>query len=121
MPCGVPGPTVGWSGGWQAGGLVINVVVVSEVAASFADRLHLERVLSKSLFRREDIPFEAAYAAGIAHREYRKRGGARQRTLPDFLIGAHAASKGYPLLTRDARRYRQYFRDLEIIAPDTHP
>jgi len=42
-------------------------------------------------------------------------------TLPDFLIGAHAAVKGYTLLTRDARRYRQYFPDLDIIAPDSHP
>lgn len=115
-----------WSDLWMeralaTGGLVINVVVISEVAASFADRLHLERALPRSLFRRDDIPFEAAYAAGLAHREYRRRGGGRERTLPDFLIGAHAKVMGFTLLTRDPRRYRQYFPDLDIIAPDSHP
>jgi predicted nucleic acid-binding protein len=70
---------------------------------------------------RDDIPYEAAYLAGRAHISYRARGGSRDRTLPDFLIGAHAAVKGYRLLTRDQARYRSYFPNLTIIAPDTHP
>ena len=37
--------------------------------------------------------------------------------LVDFLIGAHAAVIGAPLLTRDARRYRQYFPTVELITP----
>jgi hypothetical protein len=41
----------------------------------------------------------------------------RTRTLPDFLIGAHAAIAGMTLLTRDPRRYRTYFPKLKIIAP----
>ncbi|GGD94392.1 hypothetical protein GCM10011390_11450 [Aureimonas endophytica] len=71
--------------------------------------------------RREPFPFAAAFAAGRAHRVYRERGGRRERTLPDFLIGAHALVAGHRLLTRDAARYRAYFPTLDIIAPDTHP
>ena len=40
---------------------------------------------------------------------YRREGGAKTNVLADFFIGAHAAVSGYPLLTRDPRRYRTYF------------
>lgn len=46
------------------------------------------------------------------------RGGVKRSPLPDFYISAHAALEGFPLLTRDARRYREYFPSLELIAPD---
>jgi predicted nucleic acid-binding protein len=50
-----------------------------------------------------------------------REGGLRDRTLPDFFIGAHAQLKTYRILTRDPRRYRVHFPALEIVAPDTHP
>jgi predicted nucleic acid-binding protein len=115
-----------WSNGvileaGRAGHLVINPIIYAEIAANFGQEEEVEKVLSKSRFSREDLPYPAAFVAGRAHYEYRRRGGARERTLPDFLIGAHALVKGYRLLTRDARRYRMHFPTLEIIAPDTHP
>lgn len=78
-------------------------------------------MMPASKFLREPIPMEAAFLAGKAHYRYRRQGGERERTLPDFLIGAHALVQGHRLLTRDARRYRTYFPELDIIAPDTHP
>jgi len=41
------------------------------------------------------------------------------RTPPGsgFFIGAHAQIANLPLLTRDAGRYRTYFPDVELIAP----
>lgn len=68
------------------------------------------------LYRREHLPYEAAFLAGKAFRRYREAGGARTAPLPDFYIGAHAAVAGYRLLTRDARRYRTCFPRLELIA-----
>jgi len=53
--------------------------------------------------------------------EERRAGGVRERTLPDFFIGAHATVAGHRLLTRGAARYRGYFPDLDIISPETHP
>ena len=98
--------------------LVINPVIYAEVSAGFSRIEEVEEVFPLTGFRREHIPYEAAFLAGTCHREYRRRGGARLSVLPDFLIGAHAAVRGYRLLTRDARRYRTYFPRLELVAPD---
>ncbi len=62
-------------------------------------------------------PKSGLFLAAKAYLAYRKRGGARTGVLPDFVVGAHAAVLGAPLLTRDATRYRTYFPKLELITP----
>jgi predicted nucleic acid-binding protein len=103
------------------GELVFNVVIAAEVAHEFTSRERYRSVFTSALWTLEDIPFEAALLAGWAHREYRSRGGRREKTLPDFLIGAHAAVRGHRVLTRDPSGYRSYFPAVELLAPDTHP
>lgn len=49
---------------------------------------------------------------------YRREGGQRRSPLPDFYIGAHAQTGQFPLLTRDATRYRTYFPKVKLIAPE---
>jgi hypothetical protein len=105
----------------EAGALVANTIVYAEVSGHFTVHDELQKVFSQVGIELENIPWEAAYLAGRIYRAYRRKGGLRERVLPDFLIGAHANVKGYSLLTRDASRYRSYFPDLDIIAPDTHP
>jgi hypothetical protein len=97
--------------------LVINPIVYAEVSADYTRIEELDKALPLTVYRREPLPYEAAFLAGKCHREYRRRGGTRLGVLPDFLIGAHAAVRGYRLLTRDARRYRTYFPGLELVAP----
>ena len=97
--------------------LVVNPVVYAEVSLTYAHVEELERFLPAGLYRREPLPYEAAFLAGKVFLAYRKRGGTRRSPLPDFYIGAHAAVCGHRLLTRDASRYRTYFPRLEIIAP----
>ena len=69
----------------------------------------------------ERTPRPALFLAARAHLRYRRRGGTRHGVLPDFFIGAHAAVRGLPLLTRDPRRYRDYFPTLRVIAPEPLP
>jgi predicted nucleic acid-binding protein len=98
--------------------LVINPIIFAEVSVGYARIEDVETALAPGLIDREDIPYEAAFLAGKAFRDYRRRGGERRSPLPDFFIGAHAAVLGYQLLTRDATRYRTYFPRLSLIAPD---
>jgi len=97
--------------------LVINPIVFAEVSVGFGRVEDLEAALPPNVFRREPLPYEAAFLAGKSFLAYRRRGGHRPTPLPDFYIGAHAAVAGHQLLTRDAARYRTYFPRLTIIAP----
>ena len=97
--------------------LVINPVIYAEVSVRFTKVEDVEDALPRSSFDREPIPYEAAFLAGKAFVAYRRRGGLRGSTLPDFLVGAHAAVAGYQLITRDPHRFRTYFPALELIAP----
>ena len=99
------------------GALVINPVVFAEVSAGFDSLDDVETALPESYVRREPLPWAAAFLAGRAFVQYRRRGGTMVSPLPDFYIGAHAAVAGYTLLTRDARRYRYYFPKLKTLAP----
>jgi hypothetical protein len=97
--------------------LVINPIIYAEVSIRFEKVEDLEDVLSPSYFRRDPLPWEAAFLAGKCFLSYRKKGGWKRSPLPDFFIGAHASVAGIPLLTRDVSRYRTYFPGLELIIP----
>lgn len=103
------------------GPVVVNPIIFAEVSIGFEDAAELERLLQRIDLDREPLPWRAAFDAGRAHAQYRRRGGLRDRTLPDFFIGAHAQIRAHRLLTRDPARYRSYFPNLEIVAPDSHP
>jgi predicted nucleic acid-binding protein len=101
----------------SAGRLVINPIIYAEVSVAY-DRIEsLEAALPDTVFGREPIPWPAAFLAGKAFAAYRVRGGARRSPLPDFFIGAHAAVRGYRLLTRDRGRYASYFPTVVLITP----
>jgi len=99
------------------GALLINPVIYAELSIAYRRIEELEDMLSQGEFRVEPIPREALFLAGKVFVQYRKQSGAKTGVLPDFLIGAHAAVAGIPLLTRDLRRYRTYFPKLELISP----
>ena len=99
------------------GELVINAIVFSEVSAAFERIEEVDLFLAHSSCRREDLPWASAFVAGQAFREYRRRGGIKSSTLPEFLIGAHALVLGYALLTRDRAHFRSYFPALRIVTP----
>lgn len=101
----------------QAGPLVVNVIVLAEISPRFSRVEAMQGALPPNAHV-EPIPQAAAFLAGHAHAEYRRAGGARTQILPDFLIAAHAAVTGRPLLTRDPKRVATYIPGTALIAPE---
>lgn len=99
------------------GALVINPLIYAEIAPRFSRVEDLEDALEVGAFRRDALPWSAAFLAAKAHRSYQRRGGVEGTTLPDFFIGAHAAVMSMRLLTRDARRYRTAYPSLVLLSP----
>lgn len=102
----------------EAGPLYINDITYAELAVRIEAELDLTRVLRSLDLRLERMPVSALFRAGRAFDRYRAAGGPRTSLLPDFFIGAHAEIDKLPLLTRDVRRYRQYFPNVQLIAPE---
>lgn len=99
------------------GPLCINDVVYAEISARY-DRIEdLDDMLAETGLSVTPIPRAALFLAAKVFAQYRKSGGTRSGVLPDFFIGAHAAVNGLPLLTRDTRRFRTYFRSVTLISP----
>ena len=98
----------------RAGPVVINDVIAAELAPIFATERDLWQMLATAQIQHDPYPREAIFMAGAAFLQYRRSGGARQRILPDFLIGAHAMGVGATLLTRDRGFYRTRFPGLRL-------
>jgi predicted nucleic acid-binding protein len=97
--------------------LAINPVIYAEMSLSFSTLEALEDVVLTMALEMREIPRPALFLAAKAYAQYRRRGGNKGQVLPDFFIGAHAAVEGWPLLTRDASRFRTYFPTLEVMTP----
>ena len=100
----------------QRGALVLNAVIVAEVAPRFS-RIEALKDALPSMAVIEAVPIEASFLAGHAHAAYRRAGGERHAVLPDYLIGAHAAVTRRRLLTRDPRRIATYLPGAQLIWP----
>jgi predicted nucleic acid-binding protein len=101
----------------QSGAIVLNAVVLAEIAPRFS-RIEALRSALPSMAVVEEIPAAAAFLAGHAHANYRRAGGTREAILPDFLIGAHAAVTARPLLTRDPRRVATHIPGAKLVTPE---
>ena len=100
------------------GPLLINDVIYAELSVRYERIEELDEFVDRAGLRREAMPAAALFLAGKAFRSYRQAGGSRTGVLPDLFIGAHAAVRGVPLLTRDVARYRTYFPTVALIAPE---
>ena len=103
---------------WSTRGpLLINAIIFAEWCSDFTSLEEADFAQHRFGLEWRVIPKPSLFLASQAHRQYRRKGGTRSMMLPDFLIGAHAAVEGLPLLTRDPRRFTTYFNRLEIVAP----
>jgi len=98
--------------------LIINPIIYSELSLTFSSVESLNHVLDDMELEMLEIPKPALFLASKAFVQYRRQGGTKHNVLGDFFIGAHAAVTKLPLLTRDTRRYRNYFPSVKLIAPE---
>jgi predicted nucleic acid-binding protein len=99
------------------GPLIIDEIIYAEVAARASSQHRLDKELHELGIDFHRISRHALFHAAKAFQRYRATGGSRPGILPDFFIGAHARAAGLPILTRDPRRYRTYFPEVELITP----
>ncbi len=102
--------------------LCVNQVVVAEVAPQFSDLNTFVTWIESFDVGIDELNLDAAYAAGKAFMEYRRRRKVLQEPdksiIADFLIGGHAQMLGATILTRDPRFYRTYFPSVPLITPE---
>jgi predicted nucleic acid-binding protein len=107
------------------GPVVACDVVVSEVVAGLGNGSMLLDAFDESGIGYSALELRAAVRAGEMQRRYKERlraGKVRAdvpRAVPDFLIGAHALLQCTALITRDAGFFRDYFKGLKLIVPQT--
>ncbi|HEX6019354.1 MAG TPA: type II toxin-antitoxin system VapC family toxin [Burkholderiaceae bacterium] len=104
------------------GPVVACDVVIGEVVAGLGSGSILMDALDDSGIGFAALDLRSAVRAGEMQRRYKERLRASQaaevpRSVPDFLIGAHALMQCRALITRDAGFFRDYFKGLKLIVP----
>jgi predicted nucleic acid-binding protein len=105
------------------GPVVVCGVVVSEAVAGLGQGAVVLDALEESGIGFSALELRSAVRAGEMQRRYKERITTThavppaRRTIPDFLIGAHALLQCQGLITRDAGFYRDYFKGLKVIVP----
>jgi predicted nucleic acid-binding protein len=106
------------------GPVVLCEVVVSEITAGLGHGAEIMDVIEEMGMSYLPVERKSAIRAGEMQRRYKERLRAQnrsadplQRTVPDFLVGAHALLQCSALITRDAGFFRDYFKGLKVIVP----
>ena len=102
----------------KRGPIAINDVVYAGLAAGFAGQAQLDDQIAAMRLKIAPMSKAALFLAGQAFRRYREGGGTRPNVLADFFIGAQASAEGWPILTRDERRYRAYFPEVLLVGEE---
>jgi predicted nucleic acid-binding protein len=106
-----------------SGPVAVCDVVVSEVTAGLGHGSQVMDALEEMGLEFSAIEQRSAVRAGEMQRKYKERLRAASlptsspRTIPDFLVGAHALLQCTALITRDAGFFRDYFKGLKVIVP----
>ncbi len=101
----------------QTGGLIVNPIIYAELCTGASSPGEVDELLESMQLGIQEMPREGLYLAAKAFLQYRRKGGNKTSTLPDFFIGGHAEALAIPILTRDTTRYQTYFPKVELICP----
>jgi len=101
----------------MAGPVVVCDVALAEITTALRDGAEALGALEEMGIAYLPVEAKSAVRAGEMQRRYRQRGGQRERTVPDFIVGAHALLQCSALITRDAGFFRDYFKGLKVIVP----
>lgn len=97
----------------------VNEIIFAEVCSRYPSaQVALAQLRNLGLQLRR-LSSEDCHRAGSAFAQYRREGRDRTTILPDFLIGAHAAGQGWPIVTRDRKGFAKYFPEVDLIDPYT--
>jgi len=99
------------------GPLVISPIAFAELAPSTVDASALVSFLGQLAISYDPIAPTAAHLAGLTFKLYRQAGGPRELLVPDFLIAAHAQVQANRLAATDRGYLRNWFPDLQLLAP----
>ncbi|HJV63910.1 MAG TPA: type II toxin-antitoxin system VapC family toxin [Albitalea sp.] len=99
------------------GPVVVCDVVLAEICSSLRDGDQAMQALEEMGISYSALEQKSALRAGEMQRRYRAREGQAQRSLQDFIVGAHALLQCSGLITRDAAFFRDYFKGLKVIVP----
>jgi predicted nucleic acid-binding protein len=99
------------------GPVVVCDVAVAEICSSLRDGDQAMQALEDMGVSYSAVEQKSALRAGEMQRRYRTRGSSGQRTLQDFIVGAHALLQCNALITRDTSFFRDYFKGLKVIVP----
>ena len=105
------------------GPVVLCDIVVSEITAGLGHGTEIMDAIEEMGVSYLPVELKSAIRAGEMQRRYKQRlraagaASAIQRTVPDFIVGAHALLQCSALITRDAGFFRDYFKGLKVIVP----
>ncbi|WP_132999808.1 type II toxin-antitoxin system VapC family toxin [Luteimonas arsenica] len=104
------------------GPVVVCDVVVSEITAGLGHGADIMDVVEDMGLSYLPVDRRAAIRAGEMQRRFNQRRRSSRhkeapRTVPDFLVGAHAMLQCNALITRDDGFFRDYFKGLKLIVP----
>jgi predicted nucleic acid-binding protein len=106
------------------GPVVLCDIVVSEITAGLGQGTDVMDVVEEMGMSYLPVERKSAIRAGEMQRRYKQRLRTQgkpadkvARTVPDFIVGAHALLQCSALITRDAGFFRDYFKGLKVIVP----
>ena len=99
-----------------AGRVVVCDAALAQLSAALRNGADALAALEEMGIHYSAVESKSALRAGEMQRRHRQRGGTA-RSMPNFIIGAHALLQCDALITWNDTFYRDYFKGLKLIVP----